>query len=164
MKITNNTLWASLIFLLLSLSAQAGTKVGAFSARGLEKYSGANLSLYYVSGRPARLGTSGQEIQVNKVLKGPIKYKVSGNGVVKIKPVDVPRDGWTSFNYLIFVVHAQPTHALTNTDYQNGVVVRKPVRYFDSSVNIDYSRVNKSFEYRTYKSARKIQQGGAINL
>lgn len=164
MKTMNKALWSGLIFLLISFSANAGTKVGAFSVRGLEKYSGANLSLYYVSGRPAGLGTSGQEIHVNKVLKGPVKYRISSDGVVSIKAVDVPRDGWTSYNYLIFVVHSQSTHALTNPDYQDGVIVREPVRYYDSGVNVDYSRVNKSFEYKTYKSSREVQQGGSIDL
>lgn len=164
MKTLNKTVWSGFVLMLLSFSVSAGTKVGAFSVRGLEKYSGANLSLYYVSGRPAGLRTSGQEIHVNKVLKGPVKYSISEDGVVNIKAVDVPRDGWTSFNYLIFVVHSQSVHALTNPDYQHGVIVREPVRYFDSSVTIDYSRVNKSFEYKTFKTAREVQQGGSIDL
>ena len=164
METTKKAVCSGLVLLLLTLTAQAGTQVGAFSVRGLEKYSGANLSLYYVSGRPAGLGTNGQEIHVNKVLEGPKKYRISGDGVVTLKSVNVPRDGWTSYNYLIFVVHSQPTHALTNPDYRNGLVVREPVRYYDSDANIEYSKVNNSFEYKTYKTSREVQQGGSIDL
>lgn len=164
MKALTKTISMGLFFLCMSLQAVAGTKVGSFSVRGLEKYSGANLSLYYVSGRPARLGTSGQEIHVNKVLKGPVKYKISRDGVVYVRGVNVPRDGWTSYNYLIFVVHAQPEHALTNPDYSGGGVVREPVRYYDSSIRVDYTFVNKNFEYKTYKSSREISAGGSIDL
>jgi|GEM_PF-4874722 hypothetical protein len=164
MKTIYKTVCSGLVLLLLTLTAQAGTQVGAFSVRGLEKYSGAKLSLYYVSGRPAGLGTNGQEIHVNKVLKGPEKYRITGDGVVAIKSVNVPRDGWTSYNYLIFVVHTQPAHALTNPDYRNGRVTRDPVRYYESDVNIEYSKVNNSFEYKTYKTSREVQQGGSIDL
>lgn len=163
MKTWKKTFWMALI-LGLCQSVFAGTRVDAFSVRGLEKYSGANLSIYYVSGRPAGLGTSGQEIHVNKVLKGPVKFKISRDGLVNVPKANVPQDGWTSYNYLIFVVHAQPDHALTNPDYSGGAVVREPVRYYNSSVDIDYTRVNKSFEYKTFKSSREIRGGGSIDL
>lgn len=154
----------AVVLLGLSFPLLAATKVEAFSVRGLENYRGDHLSLYYVSGRPAGLGTSGQELHVNKVLKGPTKYKISSDGVVNIKAANVPRDGWTSFNFVVFVVHAQSTHALTNPVYRGGVIEREPVRYYDNSFNVDYSRVNKAFEFKAFKTAREISNGGSIDL
>jgi len=49
-------------------------------------------------------------------MKGPLTFSISQNGSVSIPEVLVPRDGWTNFNHVIFVIHGQAKHALRNVD------------------------------------------------
>lgn len=104
------------LFLMTLAQARSIVSARGFSVVGLENFSGKKLSVFYVSARPATLEISGQIARVRKVLKGPLTYVINNNGEVSIPDTDVPRDGWTNFNHLIFVVHAQPKHALLNVD------------------------------------------------
>lgn len=148
-------------FLSLSVSA---TTVESFSLAGLDEYRGMNVSLYYVSGRPAGLGTAGQEIHVNRVLLGPQRFSIPATGVISVPKVEVPRDGFTSFNFLIIVVHQQAQHALTNPALRGGRLVREPVRYLDASVNVDYNELTQGFVLKTYKTLSQVLSGGYIDL
>ncbi|MBH48456.1 MAG: hypothetical protein CME71_09845 [Halobacteriovorax sp.] len=109
----------SLIFVLIfsSFAFAAGEiEVDSFRVTGLSAFKGKRLSVYYVSARPATLETPGQIAKVRKILKGPLTYSIDANGVAQVDSVSVPRDGWTTFNHLIFVVHAQTKHSLQNVD------------------------------------------------
>ena len=88
----------------------------SFVVRGLEAFKGKRLSLYYVSARPATLETPGQIAKVRKIMKGPLTYQINYQGEVNVDAVEVPRDGWTNFNHIIFVVHGQAKHSLQNVD------------------------------------------------
>lgn len=105
-------------FMLVSSVAQARSSIVArsFSVVGLEAFKGKRLSVFYVSARPATLETPGQIARVRKVMKGPLTFVINHNGEVDIPETEVPRDGWANFNHLIFVIHAQPKHALQNVD------------------------------------------------
>jgi hypothetical protein len=151
-----------LLMMIASLSAFADNNIDSYEVSGLRAYAGQKLSIYYVSGRPAGLGTPGQEISVNKVMAGPQTYTISSNGTVQTQRIVVPRDGWTSYNYVIFVVHRQPVHALTNIDWRAGNIVREEVRYLDESIVVDYSVQNQSFVFKSYKTSREL--GGGVNI
>lgn len=151
------------LFLFLSLAANA-TNVESFSLAGLDQYRGMNVSLYYVSGRPGGLGTAGQEIHVNKVLLGPQKYTVPSNGVVTVSKSQIPRDGFTSVNFLIIVVHQQSIHALTNTALRAGRISREPVRYLDDGLRVEYSELTQGFVYKGFKPISQVVSGGYIDL
>lgn len=96
--------------------ANITTPVRSFEVLGLNAYKGKNLSVYYVSARPATLETNGQIAKVRKILKGPLTFKIASDGTVKIPATDVPREGWSTFNHLIFVIHAQKSYFLRNVD------------------------------------------------
>jgi hypothetical protein len=149
--------------LIVSYSVQA-TSVEGFSLAGLDEYKGMNVSLYYVSGRPAGLGTAGQEIHANKVLLGPQKFSIPSSGVVSVPKVEVPRDGFTSFNFLIVVVHQQADHALTNPALRGGRVVREPVRYLNSGTSVTYNDLTQGFVFKTFKPLAQVLSGGYIDL
>lgn len=151
------------LFLFLSLSANA-TNVDSFSLAGLDQYKGMNVSLYYVSGRPGGLGTAGQEIHVNKVLLGPQRYSVPSNGVVTVSKSQIPRDGFTSVNFMIIVVHQQAVHALTNSALRSGRIQREPVRYLDDNFRVEYSELNQGFVYKGFKPISQVLSGGYIDL
>tara|TARA_R110002049_G_scaffold233316_3_gene406656 strand:+ start:157 stop:642 length:486 start_codon:yes stop_codon:yes gene_type:complete len=110
------------LFLLMIVLASANifagvnTDVAGFNVSGLDMFVGKHVSVYYVSARPATLQTPGQIAKVRKVLKGPLSFKINSNGMISVPDVSVPRDGWTNFNHVIFVVHAQAKHALRNVD------------------------------------------------
>lgn len=148
-----------IIFLLATFSASAANVVEGYEISGLNGFARNYLSIYYVSGRPAGLGTPGQEISVNKVMSGPHTYTISSRGTVNTERVVVPRDGWSSYNYAIYVVHRQPVHALTNIAWDTGNIIRERVRYLDESVVIDYSNQNQSFIIKTYKTSRELGTG-----
>lgn len=151
-----------LLFSVLFLS-EGWANAPAFTVSGLQRFNGLSLSVYYVSGRPASLGTPGQEIHVNKVMSGPHVYRISGDQV-SIGKVNVPRDGWTSFNYVIFVVHQQASHALTNLSWSNGGINREPVRYHDDSVNVSYTNSTQSYVLKAYRTSRQISPGSDVRL
>lgn len=96
--------------------ASAETTVDSFQVVGLEMFKGKRISVYYVSARPATLETPGQIAKVRKVMKGPLTFTISNGGSVRFPEVQVPRDGWTNFNHVIFVIHGQAKHALRNVD------------------------------------------------
>ncbi len=96
--------------------ADVNTDVKAFNVTGLDMFVGKRVSVYYVSARPATLQTPGQIAKVRKILKGPLTYTISSDGTVAVPEAFVPRDGWTTFNHVIFVIHAQAKHALRNVD------------------------------------------------
>lgn len=148
-------LTALLFFFALSFSSFGDTNVAAFKLTGLSEFKGQNLSVYFVSGRPASLGTSGQEIHVNKVMSGPHIYKIQGNEL-QVEATRVPRDGWTSYNYAIFVVHGQNVHALTNIAYAGGQIVREPVRYNDERFEVNYTEQNQRFIFKTFRTSREL--------
>jgi len=96
--------------------ADSATVVDGFQVNGLDMFKGKRISVYYVSARPATLETPGQIAKVRKVMKGPLTFSISQNGSVSIPEDLVPRDGWTNFNHVIFVIHGQAKHALRNVD------------------------------------------------
>lgn len=147
----------------LAFSAQA-TTVESFTLTGLDEYRGLNVSLYYVSGRPAGLGTVGQEIHANKVLFGPQRFAVPANGSVSVPKVEVPRDGFTTFNFLIIVVHQQAQHALTNPALRSGRLVREPVRYLNDGTPVSYNELNQSFTFKTFKPLSQVLSGGYLDI
>jgi hypothetical protein len=153
-----------LILFVTSLSAYADNLIGSYEIAGLRAYAGQNLSIFYVSGRPAGLGTPGQEITVNKVMSGPRTYSISAQGTVRTESIVVPRDGWSSYNYAIYVVHTQPVHALTNIAWAGGTIVREKVRYLDDSVEVEYSPQNQNFVLKSYKTSRDLGAGIDITL
>lgn len=109
------------IFTLLIMSssfvnAASDVRVDGFVVKGLDLFKGKRISVYYVSARPATLETPGQIAKVRKVLKGPLTFTIGRNGEVSIPEAEVPRDGWTTFNHIIFVVHGQAKHSLRNVD------------------------------------------------
>lgn len=113
------TLYKITFFVLFAFSSHihaAGIEVEAFRIEGLEGFKGKKLSVLYVSARPASLGTPGQIAKVRKILKGPLTFTIDQNGEVSIPAVEVPRDGWSNFNHLIFIVHAQARYSLQNVD------------------------------------------------
>jgi hypothetical protein len=107
---------ASLILCLSFVASANGVDVDAFRVEGLEGFKGRRLSVFYVSARPATLATPGQIAKVRKILKGPFTHVVTADGHVELPAVQVPRDGWTNFSHVIFVVHTQARYALQNVD------------------------------------------------
>lgn len=105
-----------MIILSTQLFANSATVVDGFQVHGLDMFKAKRISVYYVSARPATLETPGQIAKVRKVMKGPLTFTISNNGSVSIPEVMVPRDGWTNFNHVIFVIHGQAKHALRNVD------------------------------------------------
>ena len=126
--------------------------------KGLEGFKGKRLSVYYVSARPATLETPGQIARVRKILKGPLVFVINDRGEVQIPATAVQRDGWTNFNHLIFVIHAQSKHALRNVD---GTIPEA----LDTENAVPFKVEHAQFLFRKsmeYKSV--IESGGEISL
>jgi hypothetical protein len=153
-----------LTYFIAAFAWAQNTQVAPFDVTGLQNYAGKNLSVYFVSGRQATIGTSGQEVHVNKVMSGPHIYSIPRNGIVALDGVAVPRDGWTSYNFAIFVVHEQPVHALTNLAWVRGAFVREPVRYHDDSFTVDYSEATQRYLLKDFRTSRQVGQGQEIRL
>tara|TARA_R110000868_G_scaffold90968_6_gene252139 strand:- start:8649 stop:9131 length:483 start_codon:yes stop_codon:yes gene_type:complete len=135
---------ASFIIVLIFSSFAFGAgeiEVDGFNVTGLSAFKGKQLSVYYVSARPATLETPGQIAKVRKILKGPLTYTIDSNGIAKIDSTSVPRDGWTTFNHLIFVVHAQSKHSLQNVDGSMPEII-------DSENEVPFKYEHLNFLYR----------------
>jgi hypothetical protein len=142
--------------------------LAAFSARvpeiavnGLNKYSGQFVSLYYVSGKTASFGTTGQDLDINRVLKGPVTQKISGDQI-SFNATDVKSNGFAAFNYVLAVVHAQPDHFVTNLRLKSGNVVRIPVA--TSGKAIGDSKENRRFNSKRFKAFFKLRKNPSLKF
>jgi hypothetical protein len=105
------------LFILLSLQLRAETvNVSSFEFKAGPGLNGSYISLFYVSARPASFGTSGQQLKVFKILKGPKMVKILNNGAL-IENVEVLRShAGNIFNYVVYYIHPRPTFGIKNLD------------------------------------------------
>lgn len=156
--------WFTLLGLFIIGTAQAGTRVESFEVSGLFDYSGKYLSIFFVSGRPASIGTVGQEVNVNKVMSGPHTFRIPGNGTVSVPEVSVPREGWSSYNYAIFVVHEQARHALSNLTWSGGSVAREQVRYHTAADEVPFTEANQAYLTKATRTSRQMSGGQEVRF
>lgn len=159
-KLSQIILFSFLSLIVFAQVAKANSTVDARAMviKGLEGFKGKRLSIYYVSARPATLETPGQIARVRKILKGPLVFKINDQGEVQVPAAAVLRDGWTNFNHLIFVIHAQSKHALRNVD---GTIPEA----LDTENAVPFKTEHAQFLFRKsieYKSV--IQSDGEITL
>lgn len=139
------------------LFASSATQVDAFQVHGLDMFKGKRISVYYVSARPATLETPGQIAKVRKVMKGPLTFTISQNGTVNVPEVQVPRDGWTNFNHVIFVIHGQAKHALRNVDGTYPDILDTENEVPVKAENADYLyRKSVMFDYSLFANSLKL--------
>lgn len=150
----------TLILLTLSWSSFANS-APEITVRGLAKYSGQFISLFYVSGKPASFGTAGQDLEVNKVLTGPVIQKI-GSDSQSFPAASVPRNGFATFNFVIAVVHDQSEHFLTNLRLNNGAVVRVPVSTAGRA--IQDNGTNRKFTAKKFKPIFQLKGNPTINF
>lgn len=159
-KLSQILLFSFLSLIVFAETAKANSTVDARAivVKGLEGFKGKRLSVYYVSARPATLETPGQIARVRKILKGPLAFVINDRGEVQIPATSVQRDGWTNFNHLIFVIHAQSKHALRNVD---GTVPEALDRENAVPFKTEYAQFlfRKSLEYKSI-----IENDGEISL
>jgi hypothetical protein len=96
---------ASLIAL-TDRSARADTAVSVEPIRitRLGAHAGKFVHAFYVSGREAAVGISGQRLQLHAILAGPVRIQVPRTGIVELPSTRVPRNGFMAFNYLYLAV------------------------------------------------------------
>lgn len=152
-----------LIAVLLTLASWTSLASNApeITLNGLSKYAGQFVSVFYVSGKPASLGTAGQDLEVNKILAGPFTQKIGSNSL-SYTSVSVPRDGFATFNFVIAVVHDQPEHFLTNLRLNNGSVTRVPVASRTGQAQDTNS--NRRFSAKRFKSSIKLKNNPSLNF
>ena len=153
----------SILIILATLTAFAAhaVKVPEIAVSGLGKYAGQFVSLYYVSGKPASFGTSGQDLDINKVLAGPVTQKI-GSGQVSFNSREVKRSGFAAFNYVVAVVHDQSEHFITNLRLVNGAVTRNPVS--TSGKAVSDNNTNRKFAAKKFKSSLKLKNNAKISF
>lgn len=143
---------------LLNFAQAADSQVESFRIEGLEGFAGKNLSVLYVSARPASIATPGQIAKVRKILKGPITLRISDQGEVVVPEAQVPRDGWSSFNHILFVVHAQSQYSLQNADGTLPDV-------FDQDHAVPFKTEYSQFLYRKSLEINRLDlSSGALRL
>lgn len=88
--------------------------VMALNIKGLNNFVGQNLTVYYAVGKKASLMTEGGQIKIDEV-KAKVTYRIN-SGDVLVPRIDIPIFGVSSYNLIIFVVHAQGTFRWLNVD------------------------------------------------
>ena len=158
--------WLSLLFSMVSFAAEK--VVPSIELNGLDKYPNQNLSVFYVSGRPAGFGTFGHILHTHKIWNKVASVKINSDGSVEIPSVKVVNTHGVAFNYLVFVVHAenQKHVRLVNTDAT--CPAQPNVESFASEKEHCASFSAYEFNYRKqlYKSVRQLkpESDGVIRL
>lgn len=115
---------STLLFLTLFLTSAQSFAQGRYvdmatiEVAGLSKYSGKNLTAFYVAGRPPGMGIPGTQLYSNKIfaIQGPVVINDQGIGVIPKISRLLRIQGVARLNYVIFVVHEGPRVALRNID------------------------------------------------
>lgn len=95
-----------LLMPLLSFQLQARELLfPSMVVNGLEKYAGKKLDVFYISGRPAGIGTVGQSVNVNKIWSQRKSLSISPEGMVEVPETKVVNKFGIAFNYVIFSVY-----------------------------------------------------------
>ena len=145
-------------FIVFSHLLQASElQMNSFRVENLDLFKGSNLSVYYVSARPASLGLSGQLPKVRKVFKGPLTVKINSNGDAQVPEVSFSRNGWTIFNYVVFVIHKEDKYAFRNADGS------KPV-FLDTQAKVPYKMKYARFKVKKAKRVGDIKDEAIISL
>jgi len=158
-----------MISLLMSLSLMAREKVvPRLEITGLDKYKNQNISVFYVSGRPAGFGTFGHILHTHKVWNKVGSKKINGDGSVSIPSTKVVNTHGVAFNYLVFVVHdANQKHVrLVNTD-STCPAQPKVESYVSEKAHCGQFHFSEfNYKKQRYKSVRQLKadQDGIVRL
>ena len=94
----------------------------------LQRFAGKNLHVFYVSGREAALGFSGQTLKIRAVKQAPTRYEIPASGDITIPTTQVANSGYQTFNYIVFAITPKETQNLylRNSDGTYPEDPRKP--------------------------------------
>lgn len=160
-----------MIFALFAcLTAFAGEKVvPRVEISGLAKYKSDNISVFYVSGRPAGFGTFGHILHTHKIWTKIGGMKINGNGKVEIPSVKVVNTHGVAFNYLVFVIHKgdQKHVRLVNTDGTCPAQPKNDQSFVSKQEHCSaFSAYEFNYKKQRYKSVRKLkpESDGVVRL
>ncbi len=152
----------ALFSMLLSLSVFAGVnQVPSIELSGLEKYRDQNISVFYVSGRPAGFGTFGHILHTHKIWAKVSSKKINGDGTISIPSVKVVNTHGVAFNYLVFVIHDadQKNARLMNTDSTCPAQPGENAFASEKEYCMGFSTDEFQYKIQKYKSVRSIKAG-----
>jgi hypothetical protein len=152
----------------LGLNAWAGgvTKVNEVRLHGLDEFRGLMLSAFYVSGRPAALGTLGSRPQLREVLKIAGPFEIHGQNTPVIVPkTDIIADGFRTYNFIVFVVHSPYLEvvAIRNLDGK----IPTGLEHLDLSGKDEMSPFNHKYDFSINKqtlTSEADKSTGVVNL
>jgi hypothetical protein len=108
------------LLMLLGSSTVFGREVKfpLIKVTGLSEFTNKKLSVFYVSGRPAGIGTQGSKIITNKIWNSRDAISISDDGIARIPETIVENKYGIAFNYVLFVVHDenQLSYKIKNAD------------------------------------------------
>jgi hypothetical protein len=145
------------------VSADSGVMVDPIRVTQLDGSAGRFLNVFYVSGREATLGVSGQELKVRSILRPPVRVEIPSSGEVLIPSTRVPRDGFLAFNFVLLAITDNEPNPLflRNSD-------DTPVRDQRATADELQAKPDSEFhsEHTGYMSAIKLSKlprsGGSI--